>query len=224
MRKTFLVDYENTALRGLYGLSELSAGDKIVIFCSSEVIMKSLKDIFKIYNEKSIEIKTYLLNKRGNNALDFMIATYLGFEVCGDLEQEIYILSADKGYESAITLAKNLNKNVKIDFKECIYDCLHNTKQNVNAIVSSKEIAVSKEENVKIISPKKGKEIFMEKMKKENKIPKKYIEQIVALIYKHRNNKGEFERHTSRCLGEQNAKYTKVALEYYKEYKSHVNC
>lgn len=125
MKRVFLLDYENTAVRGLFGISELGLGDKVVVFCSNENIQVALQDMLKIYEERRVEIRVHLLKKRAANALDFMITTYLGFEISMEGEKEIFVISADKGYESAIDMAHELSNGIFIGFHESIYDCLH---------------------------------------------------------------------------------------------------
>jgi hypothetical protein len=125
MKRVFLMDYENTAVRGLYGISELGLGDKVVVFCSNENIKRALCDLLRVYEERQVEIRVHLLKKRAVNALDFMITTYLGFEVSMEEEKEIFVISADKGYESAIDMAHELSNGIFVGFHESIYDCIH---------------------------------------------------------------------------------------------------
>lgn len=125
MKRVFLLDYENTAIRGLYGISELGLGDKVVVFCSNENIKRALYDLLKVYEERRVEVRVHLLKKRAVNALDFMITTYLGFEVSMEEEKEIFVISADKGYESAIDMAHELSNGIFIGFHESIFDCIH---------------------------------------------------------------------------------------------------
>lgn len=125
MKRVFLVDYENTAVRGLFGISELGFGDKVVVFCSNENIKRAIYDLLKVYEERGVKIRVHLLKKRATNALDFMITTYLGFEVSMDEKKEIFVISADKGYESAIDMAHELSNGVFIGFHESIYESIH---------------------------------------------------------------------------------------------------
>ena len=125
MKRVFLLDYENTAVRGLYGISELGYGDKVVVFCSNENIRSALVDLLKVYEERRVEIRVHLLKKRAMNALDFMITTYLGFELSIESQKEIFVVSADRGYESAIDMAHELSNGIFIGFHESIYECLH---------------------------------------------------------------------------------------------------
>lgn len=125
MKRVFLLDYENTGVRGLYGISELGLGDKVVVFCSNENIKHALYDLLRIYEERRVEIRVHLLKKRAVNALDFMITTYLGFEVSMEEQKEIFVISADKGYESAIDMAHELSNGIFIGFHESIFECIH---------------------------------------------------------------------------------------------------
>lgn len=124
IRRVFLVDYENTSIRGLYGISCLRENCKVVVFCSSPVIQKSVDDILKIYRERGVETCTFILKKTGKNALDFMITTYLGFEINAAIDKEIYIISADHGFESAIEMAKQLDPRMTVDFRRNIVEAL----------------------------------------------------------------------------------------------------
>ncbi len=124
IRRVFLVDYENTSIRGLYGISCLRENTKVVVFCSSPVIQKSVDDILKIYQERGVETSTFILKKTGKNALDFMITTYLGFEINAAIDKEIYIISSDHGFESAIEMAKQLDPRMTVDYRRNIVEAL----------------------------------------------------------------------------------------------------
>ena len=159
MKRVFLLDYENTAVRGLNGISELGFGDKVVVFCSNENIRRALYDLLKIYEERQVEIRVHLLKKRAMNALDFMITTYLGFEVSMEEEKEIFVISADKGYESAIDMAHELSNGIFIGFHESIYDCIHEKysrslpqKDDDVLTIDASETAVLEHEEEKSIS------------------------------------------------------------------------
>ncbi|MBE5961933.1 MAG: hypothetical protein E7256_11245 [Lachnospiraceae bacterium] len=162
IKKVFLVDYENTSLYGLKGISELRRGSKVVIFHSSETTLETLKDILKVYETQGIEIRLHALKKKGRfNALDFMICTYLGYEVAEKAEKEIYILSADRGYESAITLGTELNSDMKVGFERSIYQCLHK---------KGEEIEVESNEAADVEQPMKAQQAVLEKAADERKL------------------------------------------------------
>ena len=156
MKRVFLMDYENTAVRGLYGISELGYGDKVVVFCSNENIQKALMDLLRIYEERRVEIRVHLLKKRAVNALDFMITTYLGFEVSVNEEKEIFVISADKGYESAIDMAHELSNGIFIGFHESIYQCLHESSMTPLPDKSDQLITIEAEDVMAIQADKRG--------------------------------------------------------------------
>lgn len=166
MKRVFLLDYENTAVRGLYGISELGLGDKVVVFCSNENIQSALGDLLKIYEERRVEIRVHLLKKRAINALDFMITTYLGFEISMEHEKEIFVISADKGYESAIDMAHELSNGIFIGFHESIYECLHENyrrslpqKEDEVVMIDAEETLVIEHEPTRTIAAKQVKAI-----------------------------------------------------------------
>ncbi|MCR5744159.1 MAG: hypothetical protein K6F92_10635 [Lachnospiraceae bacterium] len=165
MKRVFLMDYENTAVRGLYGISELGIGDKVVVFCSNENIQRALIDLLKVYEERRVEIRVHLLKKRAINALDFMITTYLGFEVSMDDEKEIFVISADKGYESAIDMAHELSNGIFIGFHESIYDCIHEKYAKALPEKHGKEVITIEAEETMAISGETKKSLHGEEYK-----------------------------------------------------------
>lgn len=227
-RKVFLIDYENTAIRGLRGIDELESGSKIVIFCSSESIMTALESILKVYEEKGIDIKLHFLTKKGNNALDFMITTYLGYEISKEDVNEIYILSKDRGYSSALELAKSLKENVKIGFEENIYFCLHeeekiqtsketlyNEEISIKQIIDNAVINIekSKKQNQKKAKSKETNEI-LQKIEADGLIPSKYTRQLASVIMKSVNI-NDFKARAIKLFGMKNKDYIEIALKYY---------
>ncbi|MBO4477408.1 MAG: hypothetical protein J5757_03650 [Lachnospiraceae bacterium] len=124
IRRVFLVDYENTSIRGLYGISCLTGDAKVVVFCSTAVIQRAVEDVLQAYKQQGIEIGTFILIKQGKNALDFMISTYLGYEVNSKIDKEIYIISGDHGYGSAVEMAKQLDSRMLIGSGRNIFECL----------------------------------------------------------------------------------------------------
>ncbi|MBR5348238.1 MAG: hypothetical protein IK125_03300 [Lachnospiraceae bacterium] len=124
IRRVFLVDYENTSIRGLYGISCLTGNAKVVVFCSTPVIQRAVEDVLQAYKSQGIEIGTFILIKQGKNALDFMISTYLGYEINSKIDKEIYIISGDHGYGSAVEMAKQLDSRMMIGSGRNIFECL----------------------------------------------------------------------------------------------------
>ena len=278
MKRVFLLDYENTAVRGLYGISELGRGDKIVIFCSNENIKRALDDMLRVYGERGVKVVVHLLKKRAVNALDFMITTYLGFEVSMEEEKEIFVISADKGYESAIDMAHELSNGIFVGFHESIHDCIHEKysrslpqkdDEDVLTIDAEETPVLDKREdkrqirgeaymaisgpvskNEKSVEDKfeyrknipdrprafgpfsfvvrgakpatkkqrtEYRAAFMERMKKEGKIPEQYVNQLSAFMDKCKT-KDEFTERAGVALGYKNKELLDIAVSYYQEY------
>ncbi len=98
---TFLIDYEN--INGLmlsFGLDLLTPNDSLIVFYS-----KGCKSIRKEYwdciEKSGCVFSTVKLINKGNQFLDKYICTAVG-EIHASGENEIAIISADKGYQAVI--------------------------------------------------------------------------------------------------------------------------
>ncbi len=113
--RIFLVDYENVNSLGLNGIDKLRKTDKIVLFYSDSANTISFA-IHDIIMKKQIKIEKYKLNQSEKNALDFQLVTYLGYWVATHTakEHEIFIISKDKGYISAIEFCAEVLKKTVI--------------------------------------------------------------------------------------------------------------
>lgn len=133
-KKVCLIDYENTALPGLDGLENLSAGDCLRIICSNESIGNTLLHILSIYRERKITVEVEYMSQRGSNALDFRISCDLGYFIAqGDVSQ-IYVVSKDRGYLHAISEASALNSDVLIVCGVSIRDCLFKVEHGMTEL------------------------------------------------------------------------------------------
>lgn len=133
-KRVCLIDYENTALAGLDGLENLSAGDWVRIICSNESIGNTLLHILSIYQDREITVEVEYMNQRGSNALDFRLSTDLGYFIAqGDVEQ-IYVVSKDKGYLHAISEASALNSDVLIVCGVSIRDALIKVEHGITEL------------------------------------------------------------------------------------------
>lgn len=133
-KRVCLIDYENTALAGLDGLENLSAGDWVRIICSNESIGNTLLHILSIYQDRRITVEVEYMNQRGSNALDFRLSTDLGYFIAqGDVEQ-IYVVSKDKGYLHAISEASALNSDVLIVCGVSIRDALIKVEHGITEL------------------------------------------------------------------------------------------
>ena len=96
----YMIDYENVHEEGLYGIEMLKEDDKIFVFYNMGDKENIENSKLKKAAEKGISIQYVVLYKTGKNALDFYIASKIG-EICGQgTQQDIAVISRDKGYRA----------------------------------------------------------------------------------------------------------------------------
>ncbi|MCM1038766.1 MAG: PIN domain-containing protein [Roseburia sp.] len=98
----YLVDYENVKRDGLNGINELSAEDTVCIFYSENADTITF-DMHRKINESQAKIVFQEVEVGTKNALDFQLATYLGYLVAADKKQEYYIVTKDNGFNILCT-------------------------------------------------------------------------------------------------------------------------
>lgn len=224
----YLIDYENICYRGLYGISNLNSGDEIIIFYSKDISI--IKDIINIYEKSEITIRYFNLNKSGKNALDFMICAYAGYSASKSNVEKIAFISNDKEYTSIISVIKSINPDVEIAFESCIYNVIYPENKKEFVSVQKSGDTDNSEKAVKSIKKEsdteKLPELTQEYLKKQllnrNKIPEKYINQIVGIMLKSLSkniSENEFTSLINKSLGKKtdNDSYRKTAQTYYKE-------
>ena len=111
---TFLIDYENVKEGGLKGVDVLKETDTLIIFYSSNC-NKIRTDYMQLITDSGCEFKIVKLKQTGKNGLDFYIAAECGI-ISERGEQEIAIISNDKGFKAVIDFF-NVNdddKNINI--------------------------------------------------------------------------------------------------------------
>ena len=96
----YMIDYENVHEDGLYGIEMLKKDDKIFVFFNMGDKENVENGKLREAAEKGISIQSVVLYKRGKNALDFYIASKIG-ELCGrGMQQDIAVISGDKGFQA----------------------------------------------------------------------------------------------------------------------------
>lgn len=213
-KKVFLIDYENVALHGLFGISQVEPGSKLVIFGSSEHQLHSLRDILSAYEDRNVVVETRCLDHKGNNALDFMLVTYMGYLTADPSIGEIFIVSNDRGYEAAIKSVKELNSQVVIKCGESVAHCLAKSRVVIAQEKKEKKAKAPKEKK-KLLTDKEKKEIILGRMLEERRIKEKYCQQLASLMRKSKN-RDDYDEKISGVLGGKHSH--KEALEYYEEF------
>ena len=123
----YLVDYENVHQTGLNGIEKLTENDKLIIFYTENAESLTFPVYEKLVACKA-EIQLHKVQCGGKNALDFQLATCLGYVLGNNPDTDCHIISNDKGYEYVQNFWKE--KNVIIDISSDIAG-------NIRKIISS---------------------------------------------------------------------------------------
>lgn len=94
-----MIDLENTNGGGLKGAQYLNSGDTVVIFHSAgckHLEQRILQEIF----DSGCRVELCRLIKKGENALDFYIASKIGALFGGGYSGGVAIVSEDKGFQA----------------------------------------------------------------------------------------------------------------------------
>ena len=171
MSTYYLVDFENVHNEGLKGCSTLSKDDQIYLFYSKNANNLNM-DVFKDYSGKKPE---YIPAKTGNQALDKLLVSYLGFLLAKDGRNYQYIIiSKDKGYDDVIAYWKT--KGYRIDRCEVIQQ-----KKLINPKISQNISKNKKEQKNKKVELN---DAIQKKLSKEGKYKAKAINQIAGIVVK----------------------------------------
>lgn len=102
---TYLIDFENVRSDGLKGINWLSENDIVVIFYSNNADTLTFEAMDLILNSNAT-IRKFKIARGGKNALDFQLATYLGFLIQENKNPYFYIISKDNGFHYVIDFWK----------------------------------------------------------------------------------------------------------------------
>lgn len=94
----YLVDFENVKKDGLDGIHKLEQEDKVCILYSKNADSITFEQHKKIMESKA-DIELCKVDVGSKNALDFQLATQLGFLIANKAADSYYIVSKDKGFE-----------------------------------------------------------------------------------------------------------------------------
>lgn len=97
----YLIDYENTGVKGLYGIEKLQEDDLIVVFYGPKTGAVPFDDHVRISSAVS-HVEYIKTSKTAKNYLDFQLTTYLGYLVAHTGVKDYYVVSKDSGYDSVI--------------------------------------------------------------------------------------------------------------------------
>lgn len=101
----YLIDFENVKSRGMEGEELLAAEDTVCIFYSDNADSMTF-DLHRKLNETKAHIIYHKVAVGTKNALDFQLATYLGYLVCEQQREDVhpnyYIVTKDNGFSSLV--------------------------------------------------------------------------------------------------------------------------
>lgn len=133
MRRIYIVDTENVKSEGYEGITALSHTDEVILFTTKNSNNVSVETAIDISNSKA-QIKKVIGSTGTPNALDFQITAYLGMRVSKSKNtDEIYIISADKGFDVAIRFLRNHFEKENIRLIKAIHYSLDKDDLNIKS-------------------------------------------------------------------------------------------
>lgn len=168
----YLVDFENVKKDGLDGIHKLGKEDKVCIFYSKNADSITFDQHRRLIESKA-DIELCKVDVGSKNALDFQLATQLGYLIANQAADAYYIVSKDKGFEILSGYWKNRGVSVTLtaDITGRSHD--HET-QELKEKLSEKLQEILKEENdvsvdevLKIVQQYKTKQGIMNALMKK---------------------------------------------------------
>ncbi len=97
-KKAFLVDFENVKSAGLVGLDQVGPDGEVIIMYSVNSNTISFEMHQKILRS-TVKILYYQTRRTGKNALDFQLASLLGYLLASGDYSHLYVVSNDAGFD-----------------------------------------------------------------------------------------------------------------------------
>ena len=142
----YLIDFENVKSRGMEGVELLTEEDTVCIFYSDNADCMTF-DLHQMLNETKAKIIYHKVAVGTKNALDFQLATYLGYLICEQQKEDIhpnyFIVTKDNGFTSLMVYWKAQGVPVRI-----IRNLLWGKNQTIEQNLSVEESAGNVEETV----------------------------------------------------------------------------
>ena len=151
----YLIDFENVKSRGMEGVELLAEEDTVCIFYSDNADSMTF-DLHRKLNETKAQIIYHKVAVGTKNALDFQLATYLGYLICEQQREGIhpdyFIVTKDNGFTSLMVYWKAQGVPVRIT-RNLLWGKNPTAEQNPAAEEKAEEMTGSVEqENVQELS------------------------------------------------------------------------
>ena len=123
MKMIFLVDGDNHLAEGLKGIDLLSDQDTVLVFYGKG---QSEASVRKLCGETAAQVRLLESVRSGKNSIDFQIITELGVLVGRGEAEYAYVISQDKGYESAMSALRRRYSSTfrEVALRPSIESCL----------------------------------------------------------------------------------------------------
>lgn len=144
----YLVDYENVTTHGLDGITMLSSEDVVCIFYSENADRITF-GLHRRLNEAAAKIIYQEVEVGTKNALDFQLASYLGYIIHENKDKEVsyFIVSKDQGFSSLV----HYWKKQKIDIS-LVLDLSGKNEEAIQSELKSRvEQLITDKEEVNIV-------------------------------------------------------------------------
>lgn len=129
----YLIDFENVKSRGMEGVELLAEEDVVCIFYSDNADSMTF-DLHRKLNETKAKIIYHKVAVGTKNALDFQLATYLGYLICEQQKEDIhpnyFIVTKDNGFTSLMVYWKAQGVPVRI-IRNLLWGKNQTTEQNL---------------------------------------------------------------------------------------------
>lgn len=144
----YLVDYENVTTHGLDGITMLSSEDVVCIFYSENADRITF-GLHRRLNEAAAKIIYQEVEVGTKNALDFQLASYLGYIIHENKDKEVsyFIVTKDQGFSSLV----HYWKKQKIDIS-LVLDLSGKNEETIQTELKSRvEQLIADKEEVNIV-------------------------------------------------------------------------
>ena len=172
----FLVDFENVTSAGLAGIERLTESDTVYIFYTQSAASLSFDAHRNVMSSKA-KINYISVTAGAKNALDFQLASFLGYLAAVSNDRKFYIVSADNGYLAVRSfwektmgindLEIKLIPNIRYVFRQTVIDPAM-LPVKAEECISEQDTVLSAEVPVSVNKPAP----LPEKAAKEKKAPK----------------------------------------------------
>lgn len=126
----YLVDFENVGSNGLQGVPELCEDERVIVFFSDNADSISI-DVHRNILESNGSFEFIKVHLGQRNALDFQLASYLGYLIGSDSEKQYCVISKDCGFKPLIDFWKKNNPELSLSMASSIQLFKNNSTDSV---------------------------------------------------------------------------------------------